>query len=400
VIGTSQQTGPYPPADPGSAAARSLIRQGEDLSAAVTAALAAPEARRQEAQRAYGTARAEAAREELARMPLDRIKDVTQGRLMLGALEKAGFGTVGSVLTAGPSALDAVPGVGPQTAAQVVAAARQIEAALDGTVTVRIDPDKRTIPQASLLGALHAYERAQANVPPRAPDPAPLKVELDAAVARARPAGSRLRMFFSGAGRKQAARDALTRLHAILGSAEATEAAARLRPGVPAALRAAAPDSTTLWEDFLARPVAYNGLLIDVASLDPDQESAEGFLPAEIAERVRDQPLDLSLVTASLRGYQAFGAKFALAQRRVIIGDEMGLGKTVQALAAMAHLSAAVARTNGSGAAGTSSSSARRACWSTGPARSASTRPWPRTACTAMTGSSHGKSGSPAAASR
>ena len=36
----------------------------------------------------------------------------------------------------------------------------------------------------------------------------------------------------------------------------------------------------------------------------------------------------------------------------MIIGDEMGLGKTVQALAAMAHLSAAEARTNGSGAAG------------------------------------------------
>ena len=236
MIGTSQQTGPYPPADPGSAAARSLIRQAEDLSAAITAALAAPEARRKEAQRAYGTVRAEAAREELAHMPLERIKDVTQGRLMLGALEKAGFGTVGSVLTAGPSALDTVPGVGPQTAAQVVAAARQIEAVLAGTVTVRIDPDKRTIPQASLLGALHAYERAQANVPPRAPDPAPLKDELDAAVAQARPAGSRLRMFFSGAGRKQDARDALTRLHAILGSAEASRgdrAPATRRPAGP-----------------------------------------------------------------------------------------------------------------------------------------------------------------------
>ena len=33
--------------------------------------------------------------------------------------------------------------------AQVVAAARQIAAALAGTVTVRIDPDKRTIPQAN-----------------------------------------------------------------------------------------------------------------------------------------------------------------------------------------------------------------------------------------------------------
>jgi SNF2 family DNA or RNA helicase len=40
----------------------------------------------------------------------------------------------------------------------------------------------------------------------------------------------------------------------------------------------------------------------------------------------------------SLRGYQAFGAKFALVQRKVILGDEMGLGKTIEALAAFAHL--------------------------------------------------------------
>jgi superfamily II DNA or RNA helicase len=341
VIGTGRPDASVQPADPGTGAARAVTRRAQDLSAALGDALAAPELRRKEAQRAYSALRAEAARDELAQMPLERIKDVTHGRLMLGALEKAGFRTVGSVLTAGQSALDTVPGVGPQTAAQVVAAARQIEAALAETVTVRIDPDKRTIPQASLLGALHAYERAQANVPPRAPDPAPLKDELDDAVAQARPAGSRLRMFFSSAGRKQDARDALDRLHAILGSPQATEAAARLRPGVAPGGGTRTQDPAALWQDYLARPVAYNGLLIDVAGLGPDQESAEGFLPAEIAERVRDQPLDLSLVTASLRGYQAFGAKFALAQRRVIIGDEMGLGKTLQALAAMAHLSAA-----------------------------------------------------------
>jgi superfamily II DNA or RNA helicase len=347
VIGTGRPDTSVQPADPGSAAARSLIRQAQELSAALGNALAAPGLRKTEAQRAYRSLRNEAAAEELAHMPLERIKDVTHGRLMLSALEKAGFRTVGSILTAGSSALDTVPGVGPQTAAQVIAAARQIGAALTGTVTVRIDPDNQTIPQANLLGALHAYERAQANIAPRAPDPAPLKGELDAAVAQARPASSRLRLFFSGAGRKQGARDALARLHQILGSAEAAEAAARLRPGVPPGRRDRAPDAAALWQDYLARPVAYNGLLIDVAGLGPDQESAEGFLPAEIAERVRDQPLDLSLVTASLRGYQAFGAKFALAQRRVIIGDEMGLGKTLQALAAMAHLSAAAKAAGG-----------------------------------------------------
>ncbi|MCB0056385.1 MAG: DEAD/DEAH box helicase, partial [Caldilineaceae bacterium] len=47
--------------------------------------------------------------------------------------------------------------------------------------------------------------------------------------------------------------------------------------------------------------------------------------------------------SASLRGYQSFGARFGLVQRKVVIGDEMGLGKTVEAIAVLAHL-----RANGS----------------------------------------------------
>ena len=86
------------------------------------------------------------------------------------------------------------------------------------------------------------------------------------------------------------------------------------------------------------RAVFYNGLLIEIGELAPDVEAGQGFIPTEIARRVHEYPLDLSLMRASLRGYQAFGAKFALCQERAMLGDEMGLGKSVEALAAMCHL--------------------------------------------------------------
>ena len=70
-----------------------------------------------------------------------------------------------------------------------------------------------------------------------------------------------------------------------------------------------------------------------------DNEAAEGFIPSELAQRVHEHPLDTELLRVALRGYQAFGAKFALQQRRAMLGDEMGLGKTIEALAAMCHLS-------------------------------------------------------------
>lgn len=96
--------------------------------------------------------------------------------------------------------------------------------------------------------------------------------------------------------------------------------------------------STDPWDDFLARPADYFTMLSELGFLTEDDAKAHGDLPAEIVEAVRALTLDTEHLTASLRGYQSFGARFALVQRKVIIGDEMGLGKTVEALAVLAHL--------------------------------------------------------------
>ena len=63
-------------------------------------------------------------------------------------------------------------------------------------------------------------------------------------------------------------------------------------------------------------------------------------IPVQLAEEIDSLELDLSGFFGNLRAYQAFGAKYILHQRDVLLGDEMGLGKTVQAIAAMAHISA------------------------------------------------------------
>ena len=52
----------------------------------------------------------------------------------------------------------------------------------------------------------------------------------------------------------------------------------------------------------------------------------------ELIDLIEAQEFDTSLVKATMRKYQIFGTKFALTQKRVILGDEMGLGKTLQAL--------------------------------------------------------------------
>jgi SNF2 family DNA or RNA helicase len=92
------------------------------------------------------------------------------------------------------------------------------------------------------------------------------------------------------------------------------------------------------WVDYVEHVANYNGLLVDVGGLSPDRAAAQGFIPDELARLVHEHTLDTSLLNVSLRGYQAFGAKFALLQHHAMLGDEMGLGKTIEALAAICHL--------------------------------------------------------------
>ena len=70
-----------------------------------------------------------------------------------------------------------------------------------------------------------------------------------------------------------------------------------------------------------------------------DEEQIMG-LPEDVIKAIEDFPLDTSLMIATLRPYQDFGTRYILCQQRVLLGDEMGLGKTMQAIAAMAHLTA------------------------------------------------------------
>ncbi len=64
-------------------------------------------------------------------------------------------------------------------------------------------------------------------------------------------------------------------------------------------------------------------------------------LSAELLKAIEAEVLDLKYLKATLRSYQEFGVKYAIHQKRTLLGDEMGLGKTFQAMAAMAALKAA-----------------------------------------------------------
>lgn len=276
---------------------------------------------------------------ELAHIPVSRLKDVTEGRLRLGALEEAGFDTVGQVHGTDRYALRQIPGVGAHTADQALAAAGQIAHAVRDTVSVRIDVDAPDDTSTALVIALHRLVVAGADAG-RAVDAARRLAELlGPRVEAAAPGGSRLRMLLAGRRSRARVREALDAVRSALADAVERELPVLFAQASADLLRSPASPAEA-WVDFELRSAEYYSLLAELSGSGPDRDAAEGFLPAGIADRVRALRLDDTRLRVSLRGYQAFGARFALAQKRVIIGDEMGLGKTVQAIAALAHLAA------------------------------------------------------------
>ncbi|HEX4087682.1 MAG TPA: DEAD/DEAH box helicase [Trebonia sp.] len=332
------------PRDPGplrpGKAARSVVDDARAVHDAIEAVLAAPGEARDVARRAYQAVRERFVAESLDAMPVEQLRDLVHGKVTFAPLIDAGALTVGQILATGTDGLRRIPGVRRRAAKRIMAAAAEMRESVEGATRVRIDPDARTPEQTALVAALRRYERSRSAL--KGPDLTPLAGEIERRLDPAARGASRPRMLFTfSAEKKQQARDALAELDALLGSKPVTTARKRLARAAAELEKADREQrAARLWNDFLARPVTYNGLLIDVAELDPAREASQGFLPSDIAEQVRVFPLDQSLLKTSLRGYQTFGAKFALVQERVIIGDEMGLGKTMQSLAAMCHLAA------------------------------------------------------------
>jgi superfamily II DNA or RNA helicase len=100
----------------------------------------------------------------------------------------------------------------------------------------------------------------------------------------------------------------------------------------------AIPMNVSLLADYRQRASEYTSTLAAVLPSEEEDRARHGELEERLVERIEKQPITAAAIKVPLRGYQVFGAQFALTQKRALLGDEMGLGKTLQALTASAHL--------------------------------------------------------------
>lgn len=327
------------PKPPTGARARAVLVSADALAADGRRVAAATDDARRAVLAAHRSLAAPQVRERLAQLDVTRLRESAPGRLRLARLPHAGVRTVADVLDAGAHGVAAIPGVGEAMARSIVGAALQVADAVADTVQVRIEAAPEDAEASALVVALHRLAGLLPAAKPLRALTERVVPALDADLPLARLAGSRVRWLFADAPSRAAAAAAYWRADEAVRWASERHLDERLA-AVWRALDAAPPPAAA-WDWFRADPAGCYGLLAETVGVRLDRAAVEGYLPAEIVARIGELRLDDGYCTAHLRGYQSFGARFALAQRRVILGDEMGLGKTVQALAALAHLRAA-----------------------------------------------------------
>jgi superfamily II DNA or RNA helicase len=320
-------------------AAKATITAVREFADRAAALLDAPQVLRDSARHQVEILNGDQVAARLRDTPIDALKEVAGRGVRLRALEQAGYRTVADVLNAPDHRLQQIPGVGQATVQEVRRAARTVAVRVHQDVRFRFDPDRRDPAQTLLLATLAAVRAADAAATALHEPLQAFRTQVAPLVAEAERAGSRLKMAFSWRSKKEAALDALAQLDAIL-----TDPGVRsLQQTVHLREQAVDPrsyDLPQLWRDYLSDAASVNAVLSTVGGTGgaEDEEAARGFVPEELRQRISAVPLDTSKLTSTLRGYQVFGAQYAIHQERSMLGDEMGLGKTIQALAVFTHL--------------------------------------------------------------
>ena len=313
---------------------KALLRKHRELYARFGQLDALAQRSKAEIQAAASKITAESTAKLLETVDVDELSRRKKG-IRVKSLHDAGFNTIADILRANPMQISSINGISPEGAKEIKSIAVSIANTAQRSAKIRLSADDKNDASTALVIALFKYKRLLPAINISADFRSYYGSALSKAVSDAKPATGGLRWAFSSSSKKQAADAACAELSQILSDANLAPVNESLN-----VLRQqfAYVSAKNAWDDFTRDSVTYINIL---ESIEPETVgSGEDIygLPEELAESVAAVELNLTGLRCSLRRYQEWGVKYAVARRRVLLGDEMGLGKTVQAIAAMVHL--------------------------------------------------------------
>lgn len=279
--------------------------------------------------------RASEARSLLSRMDVDSINRDKLG-LRVSALRAQGIANMQQLCSLSRNQLCNIHGISEESAYIIYKIARQIEREAEESVRPRLNPRERTPEATELVCILFRDAASEDSVLRASRLHAQYGAEISLAIKSAKPATAHFNWLISTTRTKELALRHADWLEKQLYGTYGAEAV-----GIIRSFKASAGnDAEKCWADFESNAAAYYSRLekLDVSGV-ASADTGKSALPTELVEQVERQPLYLDGLTATLRSYQDFGARYIISQGKVLLGDEMGLGKTVQAIAAMVSLS-------------------------------------------------------------
>ena len=260
---------------------------------------------------------------ELAKLPVDRLKEATEETVRIETLRKYGFQNVASIYNSSAIQLERIPGITLNAAQSLKALADQMYQAVAQSISYGIDIDDLTRADTELIENLQGLDYLRAATKNSTSKMKPIVQTLRNSLSQTQPLNSRLRWFFTGSEKKERALNALQEITYLVGEPTTIAIVEAARYGLDA-LEKRSPQPV---EEFKKRSSDYYAILEEVTNVRPNTAANRHF-NQELLDKIQAQELDTSTIKATLRQYQTFGGKFALTQNRVIIGDEIATAST------------------------------------------------------------------------
>lgn len=270
--------------------------------------------------------------QEMAKLPAEKLRDASETPIRVETLKRYGLTNMAAIHRASIVQLESISGISDEAAHLIKDLSQDFFDAISQSISYGMKADSLTSDDLEIITNLHNLQQIREATRGRSAKMAPVAKELQANIAKASPITSKFRWFFTGENKKRSALEALSHLREMTEDSKTLELAAAAKSALRIGLIDQNPEEAT--SDFEENASDYFSLLEDVTNSKPST-AANRHLNQELLDLIEAEDLDSSLIKATLRKYQLFGAKFALTQSRVIIGDEMGLGKTLQAISAI-----------------------------------------------------------------
>lgn len=269
----------------------------------------------------------------LADVPVEELNREKRG-FRIKTLKEYGYHTAADVASATASELASVRGISEDAAVTMKAIVRQMAGEAGKGVKVRLSTDDQNDAATSLVTAVSCYLQCLAPVKGCSRLFAAQKDRITEQMEALAPAARQFKWLFTFGEKKKKASEAYAFL-AELRNGDYWEKALSALDRLDILNRLS---GETAWKDFEKNSIRFFKVLEDtVPGLLGTDDSLYG-LPEELAREVQDECYYPYGLNCELRSYQEWGVKYALHQKKVLLGDEMGLGKTVQAIATMVSL--------------------------------------------------------------